>query len=244
MKSIEDEQYLVKIENFLSNKELININDKNYKKIIFLYESALKEIKTKVDILEEELKHFYDYNPIEHISTRIKDSESIINKLNRKKSELTYQNMIEKLNDIAGIRIVCSFRDDIYKIAEQIENFHDIKIVSKKDYVKKPKKNGYMSYHMIVEIPVNFLRGLIYVKVEIQIRTMGMDFWAGLEHKINYKELNKSKKHTKELMKYAELINNIDSKMLIMSNQKLEYEKQVAKNNTIETGSNTLIIKT
>jgi len=230
MSEVEQKEELIEIGNFLSNKEIININDKNYARIIFLYNSALKELKTKTDILTEELKYFYDYNPIEYVVTRIKETDSIIKKLNKKKYDLTYENMIEKINDIAGMRIICAFKEDIYKVVEQIECFHDIRVLTKKDYMKKPKKSGYMSYHMLVEVPINFSKGIIYIKVEIQIRTMGMDFWAGLEHKINYKNEKRSKKQSKELVKYAKMINNIDSKMFMMLKENIKEEKKLAKN--------------
>lgn len=235
MNNMEEQNDLMKMENFLNNKEKINTDDKNYERIMFLYDSALKSLKTKIDILIDEQMCFYNYKPIEYVVTRRKNTESIIKKLNKKKYELTYGNMIERINDIAGMRIVCNFKDDIYKIIEEIESFHDIRILNRKDYIKKPKKSGYMSYHMIVEVPVNFSKGIVYVKVEIQLRTMGMDFWAGLEHKINYKNTNQTKKQTKEFVKYSKIINNIDSKMCILMNENLECEKEVAK--TIDTSS-------
>lgn len=215
-----ENENLISMNNFLSKQEKINIDDKNYNKIMFLYKSALKELETKIEILQEELKEFYGYNPIDHVSSRIKTSESIIKKLNKKNYNLTYENMIEKLNDIAGIRIVCNFKDDVYRIAEYIESFQNIKVINKKDYIKNPKKTGYMSYHLILEVPINFAKGIIYVKVEVQIRTVGMDFWATLEHKLKYKGNSKlSKKDEKNLIKYAHIINNIDDKMYILSNK-------------------------
>ncbi len=220
----EEKEYLISMENNLVNKEKINIKDNNFEKIMFLYSSALKEIKTKMEILQEELKLFSNYDPIEYISTRIKKPETIIEKLKRKNHELTYENMFEYINDIAGIRIVCNFKSDVYKLVEIIEGFQDIRILNKKDFMKNPKKSGYMSYHLIIEVPVNFSSGIMYVKVEIQIRTLGMDFWASLEHKLKYKNPNISKNESKNLIKYAKVINNIDENMLTISN-KLEKEK-------------------
>src|SRR5699024_9544248 len=124
---------------------------------------------------------------IEHISSRIKSKESINNKLVKKGLDCTYENIIKNINDIAGLRIICSFIPDIYKIVEIIENMQDITVIKKKDYVTSPKASGYSSYHLIVSVPVSLSIGTINVKVEIQIRTMAMDFWASLEHKINYK---------------------------------------------------------
>ena len=125
----------------------------------------------------------------------------------------------EKINDIAGIRIICNFKKDVYKLVEIIENFQDIRILNKKDFMKKPKKSGYMSYHIIAEVPVNFSSGIMFVKVEIQVRTLGMDFWANLEHKLKYKNPQISKTESKNLIKYARIINNIDDNMLTISNR-------------------------
>lgn len=214
-----EKNYLINMEDNLVNKETIHINDENFKKVMFLYSSALKEIKTKIEILQEELKLFSDYDPIEYISTRIKKPESIIKKLERKRYNLTYENLFDKINDIAGIRIVCNFKSDVYKVAQIIENFQELRVLNKKDFMKKPKKSGYMSYHLIVEVPVNFSSGIMFIKVEIQIRTLGMDFWASLEHKLKYKNANISKNESKNLIKYARVINNIDDNMLTISNR-------------------------
>ena len=215
---VEEENYLVNIDES-DNKEKINIETSRFKKMMFLYESALKEIKTKIEIIQDELKLFVDYEPIEQISVRIKRPEKIIEKLDKKNYELTYGNMFEKINDIAGIRIVCNFKSDVYKIVQIIENFQDIRILNKKDFMKNPKKSGYMSYHLIIEVPVSFSQGTMWVKVEIQIRTLGMHFWASLEHKLKYKNSNISKNESKNLIKYAKVINNIDDNMLTISNK-------------------------
>ncbi len=226
---------LIDVGNNLVNKEIIDINSIKFKRIMFLYNAALKEIKTKIEILQEELNLFSNYEPIEYVATRLKKTESIVAKLKRKKCELTYENMFERVNDIAGIRIVCNFKSDVYKLVELIENFQDIRIVSKKDFMKKPKKSGYMSYHLIVEIPVNFSSGIMYVKVEVQIRTLGMDFWATLEHKLKYKNPNILKSESKNLIKYAKIINNIDDNMLTISNR---IEKEKNENIMIEATEN------
>ena len=222
---IEDEDdYLIKIENNLVNKEKINVKDVTFKKVMFLYNSALKEIKTKIEILQEELRLFHDYEPIEYITTRIKKPENIIEKMERKNYNLTYENMFNKINDIAGIRIVCNFKKDVYKLVEIIEDFQDVRILNKKDFMKKPKKSGYMSYHIITEVPVTLSNGTMFVKVEIQLRTLGMDFWASIEHKLKYKNPKIIKSDLKNLIKYANIINNIDDNMLTISNS-LEKEK-------------------
>lgn len=220
-----ENEYLINMEGNLVNKELIDINDENFKKVMFLYSSALKEIKTKIEILQDELRIFSNYEPIEYITTRLKKPETIIEKLKRKNCELTYENMFEKINDIAGIRIVCNFKKDVYKLVEIIEDFQDIRILNRKDFMKKPKQSGYMSYHLITEVPVNFSSGIMFVKVEIQLRTLGMDFWASIEHKLKYKNPNIGKTESKNLIKYARVINNIDENMLMISNR-LDKERE------------------
>ena len=227
----DNNEYLIKMENNLVNSETIDINDQNFQKMMFLYNSALKEIKTKMEILQDELKIISDYEPIEYISTRIKKPESILEKLKRKNLAPTYGNMFQEINDIAGIRIVCNFKKDVYKLVEIIEDFQDIRILNRKDYLKKPKKSGYMSYHLIAEVPVNFSSGIMYVKVEIQLRTLGMDFWASLEHKLKYKNAKITKNESNNLVKYAKIINSIDENMLTISNR---LEKEQKENVMIE----------
>lgn len=227
----DNSEYLIRMENNLVNSETIDINDQNFEKMMFLYNSALKEIKTKMEILQDELKIFSDYEPIEYISMRIKKPESILEKLKRKNLAPTYGNMFQEVTDIAGIRIVCNFKKDVYKLVEIIEDFQDIRILNRKDYLKQPKKSGYMSYHLIVEVPVNFSSGIMYVKVEIQLRTLGMDFWASLEHKLKYKNAKITKSESNNLIKYAKIINSIDENMLTIANR---LEKESKENMMIE----------
>lgn len=201
------------------NSIVINLEDiKNgtaeFKKIMLMYNSALKEIETKVNILSDEFQTLYKYNPIEHIKTRVKTPESIIKKMERKGMGITYNNMVNYINDVAGIRIICSFLPDIYRIVEMFEKSEDLKIIEKKDYIKTPKASGYSSFHLIVLVPVTFSNGTVDVKVEIQIRTIAMDFWASLEHKIKYKYENGVPKNiSKELISCARMINKLDTKM-------------------------------
>ena len=145
--------------------------------IIFLYNSALKEVQTKVEILNDEFQQVHQYNPIEYIKSRIKSSESIVKKLKRSGHETSINNMVNYINDIAGIRIVCSFTSDIYRLAEMIGRQNDLTVMSVKDYIKHPKDSGYKSYHMLVTVPIFLSDRTIDTKVEIQIRTMAMDFW-------------------------------------------------------------------
>lgn len=209
---------LIKIENFIDCNQTLKVEDKNFKRIMFIYSIALRELQTKIEILKEEFKIFYDYDLIDHINARIKTTESIIDKMEKRQLNLTYQEMIENINDIAGIRIICPLKKDIFSIKEIIENFPGVNILKEKDYVTHPKKSGYSSYHLIVEVPVTLLQKQIYVKVEIQIRTIAMDFWASLEHKMRYKpEEETTKKNAKEWINCAKLIHKLDNKMLLLN---------------------------
>ena len=193
------------------------------KSVMFLYDSALKEINTKIEILNNEFVHIYNYNPIEHIKSRLKTPDSIVKKLKRYGFEVTIDNMVEKLSDIAGIRIICSFTSDIYQIAEMITKQSDVTVLYVKDYIKNPKPNGYKSYHMVVTIPIYLTDGPVDTKVEIQIRTIAMDFWASLEHKIYYKfEGNAPAYLQQELKACADVVNMLDVKMFSLNQAILE----------------------
>jgi putative GTP pyrophosphokinase len=192
----------------------------SWKEVILVYSSALKEIGTKLEILNDEFQHVHRYNPIEHIKSRIKTSESIVKKLRKNGYESTIDNMIKYVNDIAGIRIICSFTTDIYRIAEMLERQSDIKVLSVKDYIKNPKQSGYKSYHMIVSIPIYLSERKVDAKVEIQIRTVAMDFWASLEHKINYKfDVNVPQHIKEELFECAQMVSALDAKMLSLNDE-------------------------
>ncbi len=182
---------------------------------MFLYNSALKEVGTKLDILNDEFVHIHKYNPIEYIKKRIKTPESIVKKLKRDGHESSIENMLAYVNDIAGIRIVCSFTSDIYRIAGMIGNQNDLTVVSIKDYIKHPKASGYKSFHMHVTVPIFLSDRVMDAKVEIQIRTIAMDFWASLEHKIYYKfEGNAPEYISRDLQECAEIVSKLDVKML------------------------------
>lgn len=210
---------LQKMGNFINTNENIEIDSKNFEKIMFMYKVAIKEIESKLDILKQEAKLFYDYDLIDHINTRIKTPESIIDKMENKELKYTYKDMIENINDIAGIRVICPLKKHIYTIRNLVTNLPEIKVLKEKDYVTNPKKSGYSSYHMIIEVPVALSQNLVYVKVEIQIRTLVMDFWANIEHKMKYKpskEITKSK--SKELLQCAKIVDKLDSKMMLINN--------------------------
>lgn len=192
----------------------------NWKEVMLIYSSALKQISTKLEILNDEFQHVHRYNPIEHIKSRVKTPESIVKKLKKHGYESTIQNMVEYVNDIAGIRVICSFTSDIYQIAEMIRNQSDIKVISIKDYIVIPKKSGYKSYHMLVTIPVYLSDRIVDTKVEIQIRTVAMDFWASLEHKINYKFEGNAPDHIRnELVECARMVAELDERMLSLNEE-------------------------
>ena len=195
--------------------------------VIFLYNSALKEVGTKLEILNDEFQHVHQYNPIEHIKARIKTPESIVKKLKRYGQESTIDNMVKYINDIAGIRIICSFTSDIYRIADMIRDQKDIQVIAVKDYITYPKASGYKSYHMIVSIPVYLSDRTVDTKVEIQIRTVAMDFWASLEHKIHYKFEGDAPENIKnELVECARMVSDLDARMLSLNEEILAISKK------------------
>ena len=186
----------------------------SWKTIIFLYNAALKEVGTKLEILNDEFQHVHRYNPIEHIKTRIKSAESIVKKLKRYGHETSIENMVRYVNDIAGVRLICSFTSDIYRLAEMIGNQSDLKVLSIKDYIKNPKPNGYRSYHMIVSYPVETFSGTKTIRVEIQIRTLAMNFWSTIEHSLQYKYKQHMPDHIREkLSRVADAIIVLDNEM-------------------------------
>lgn len=199
----------------------------NWKEVILIYSSALKMISTKLEVLNDEFHHVHRYNPIEHIKSRIKTSESIVKKLKKHGYESTIQNMVEHVNDIAGIRVICSFASDIYQIAEMLSKQSDIKVISIKDYITNPKPSGYRSYHMLVTVPVYLSDRIVDTKVEIQIRTVAMDFWASLEHKINYKfEGNAPVYIRNELIECSKMVSELDKRMLSLNEEVQMFSKK------------------
>lgn len=186
-----------------------------FSKLMLQYRCAVREIRTKFEVLNEELSFHAGRNPIESISSRIKKPVSIAEKLKRRGIEPTLEAIPVSLNDVAGIRVVCSFIDDIYRVAEMLAKQDDITVVEIKDYIKKPKLNGYRSYHMIVEVPVFFSESKNITRVEIQFRTVAMDFWASLEHSMKYKKQSADRPDiAAELKSCAETIAATDARML------------------------------
>ena len=192
----------------------------SWKEVNLIYNAALKQVETKIEILNDEFQHVHRYNPIEHIKARIKTPESIVKKLKRHGYESTIDNMVKHVSDIAGIRVICSFTSDIYRIAERIRQQKDIQVVAVKDYITYPKTSGYKSYHMIVTVPVYLSDRIVDTRVEIQIRTVAMDFWASLEHKIHYKFEGDAPEHIKsELVECAKMVSDLDSRMLSLNEE-------------------------
>lgn len=197
-------------------QEEVAAQTEEWRKTQLLYNSALKEISTKIEILNNEFVHSHRYNPIEHVTQRIKTPDSIARKLKRIGYEPTLENMEKYLCDIAGIRIICSFTSDIYRIAGMIARQDDVAVLKIKDYMKHPKENGYKSFHMVVTVPIYLSTGTETTKVEIQIRTIAMDFWASLEHKLRYKKnipAEQLDELSRELYSCAENIASIDERM-------------------------------
>ena len=180
-----------------------------------LYDSAVKQLSLKFEILNNEFKVLYARNPIHHIEGRVKTTESIVAKLRRKGLPLTVEAALESINDIAGVRVVCSYIDDVYRVAEMLERQTDIEIVKRQDYISTPNYNGYRSLHLDIRMPVYLSDRTEYVTAEIQIRTIAMDFWASLEHDIRYK------------VDKAKLPEGINEEMLECSGKIAEIDRQM-----------------
>ncbi|MDO5411703.1 MAG: GTP pyrophosphokinase family protein [Lachnospiraceae bacterium] len=178
------------------------------------YKCAIMEVETKLNVLNQEFSLQYDRNPFESIKTRLKDPVSIVNKLKRKGLEISVDSIQENLHDIGGVRVVCSFQEDIYKLARMLGSQDDVSLLRIKDYIKNPKPNGYRSLHMIIAIPIFLSADTKYMKVEVQFRTIAMDFWASLEHKMKYKKNIKNPEQiVARLAMCAETIEQIDLEM-------------------------------
>ncbi len=217
----------------------LNLMKNNITRFMLAYKFALAEVETKLKILEEEFQLIHEYNPIEHIHTRLKSPESIVTKAQRKNIHFSLASFKEHMQDIAGVRINCSFNSDIYKVSDMIQKQQDIEVVECKDYIKNPKPNGYRSLHLILKIPVFMSDRVEKVFVEVQIRTIAMDFWASLEHKIFYK-YNKAVPTfiTKELKEAAVSANELDKKM---ENLHKEITKIKQNNEADESFSTTVV---
>ena len=183
--------------------------------LLMRYESAIREVRTKLEILNDELSLLGHQNPINSRRARRKKTLSIFEKLERQGDELTLSSIQENLNDVAGIRVICGFIDDIYKVAKMLARQDDVRLIQVKDYIKNPKPNGYRSYHMIIEIPVFFSDEKLPMRVEVQIRTVAMNYWASLEHKMKYKQDIENAGEIMDMLKEcADTIAETDKKML------------------------------
>ena len=186
--------------------------------VMFVYQSALIQMRSRIDVLNNELSQVYSYNPIEYVKTRLKTPESIMQKLRKQGHSFNVNDLIEYIHDIAGIRITCSFFSEVYFLSDMIAKQDNLEVLSIKDYIKNPKESGYMSYHMLLSIPVALADAVLPAKVELQIRTMAMDFWASLEHKIYYKyEGNAPDYFERELQECASIISRLDTKMMSLN---------------------------
>ena len=190
------------------------LNEREISSLMLKYNFALQLLETQFNILIKEFEFKNKYNPVEHMKSRLKTEKSIIDKLNKKGYEVTTKNMISHVHDIIGIRIVCSFLDDVYDIVDIIKSSKQFKIKEEKDYIKNPKSTGYMSYHLIVLVPIYLNETVEYIEAEVQIRTSAMDFWASIDHKIQYKFPSEIPEEVKnEMFNCAVDIRKLDEKM-------------------------------
>lgn len=177
------------------------------------YEAALKILETQLEIINNDYKYKRNYNPIEHITTRIKTTKSIIKKLDKDNIPFTFENVEEYINDIVGVRIICAFKNDLFELIKILKSSNMIKVFREKDFLSTPNKEGYRSYHLNVYVPVELISGRVLVKAEIQIRTLAMDLWASLEHKLKYKSDYCTEEISKRLVEISDELDNIDNEM-------------------------------
>lgn len=200
---------------------------KRFEEMMMIHKAAIREVRTKLEVLNDEFQVKSKRNPIRYIKHRIKKPESIIEKMHRRGFEMSLDSMVQNLNDIAGVRVVCGYGSDIYDIADMLKKQDDVRVILEKDYIKNPKPNGYRSLHIVVEIPVFFSDRKQFVKVEVQIRTMAMDFWASLEHQLHYKHTGgEYDEIVDELRECAETIHQTDTKMQRIYNRIMKGEDE------------------
>lgn len=205
----------------------ILINEREVSELMLKYNFALQLLETQFNMLIKEFEFKNKYNPVEHMKSRLKTEKSIIDKLNKKGYEVTTKNMILHVHDIIGIRIVCSFLDDVYDIVDIIKSSKQFKIKEEKDYIKNPKTTGYMSYHLIVLVPIYLNETVEHVEAEIQIRTSAMDFWASIDHKVQYKFPSEIPEEVKKEMYNCSLdIRKLDEKMQQLNEFVNKYNKE------------------
>ena len=209
-------QSIVNVPDMVQVPEMWVDQARQFQQAMMRYTCAIREVKTKLEVLNDELSVKNQRNPIEMIKSRVKKPKSIVEKLQRRGFEISLESMEKNLDDVAGIRIICSFLDDIYEVADMLIRQDDVKVIAVKDYIQNPKPNGYRSYHMIIEIPVFFSDSKKPIRVEGQIRTIAMDFWASLDHQLKYKKsfIDDNGEISEELKQCAEVIAGTDVKML------------------------------
>jgi putative GTP pyrophosphokinase len=184
------------------------------------YQAAIRQVQTKLENLDDEYQIRYSRNPIHSIQSRMKTIQSMMDKLRRRSLPVSMASAVENLTDIAGMRVICSYIEDIYTVADVLTSQDDIKVLRVRDYIKNPKPNGYRSLHLIIETPIFLHDRKKMMKVEVQIRTMSMDWWASLEHKINYKYDGTVPEHIKrELSECAEMVSDLDAKMMSLNEE-------------------------
>ena len=219
-----DDSLMKVYEYFELNKEIL---EKEYS----YFECALMQVETKFNILNRQFSNYYDRNPIESIRSRLKSKDSLIRKINRYGLKLDLESIKEGINDIAGIRVVCSFIDDIYRIERDFLSQSDVVLPERKDYIQNPKASGYRSLHLIVEIPIFLKDGKKMVRVEVQMRTIAMDFWASLEHKIKYKfEGHAPDDIIDALIECSNMVSKLDKMMLTLNNEINSIKEQTNEN--------------
>ncbi|MEY8352265.1 GTP pyrophosphokinase family protein [Lachnospiraceae bacterium 54-53] len=209
-------QSIVNVPNLVQVPDPLMEQAYQFQEAMMMYTCAIREIKTKLEVLNDELSVRNSRNPMELVKSRVKKPTSIVEKLQRRGYPVSLESMMEHLDDVAGIRVICSFLDDIYGVAEMLARQDDVHIIAIKDYIQNPKSNGYRSYHMIVEIPVFFSDQKKWMRVEVQIRTIAMDFWASLDHQLKYKKEveDNSEEISVELRECADVIARTDERML------------------------------
>lgn len=215
-KTIESRRELAPVERLLpaDASEMLMEQMVKFLELEHLYESAIREVKTKLEILDSEFRTKYAYNPIHHIEDRLKSPESILEKIQRKGISFTVESIRENINDFAGVRVICNYIDDIYTVADLLTAQDDVTLLKRKDYIRSPKPNGYRSLHLVIETPVYLSDKKELVHVEVQIRTIAMDFWASLEHELKYKADNEvSAELADQLKECAETIAATDRQM-------------------------------
>lgn len=201
----------------------IDVQEKKFQTLMLIYEKAMLQAKEELEGFKTNLKEIYNYDVISNIESRIKTPDSIVKKMKKKNYDLNYEELIRNINDVAGIRIVCPFKTDIFKIKNVIEKNSNLEILEVKDYVNTPKKSGYSGLHIIAQTPVNIGDTVAQVKVEIQIRTMAMDFWSTTEHKIKYKAKNKLHLiDSIKMVQYAKIVNKLDEKITKINSKYIE----------------------